>query len=1061
MRVRIGKDIKIKWAVLTDGSALPLNTEGLTLELVGPNGKNLGLDFEVEGNVLTAMFYGKDQKCTGDYTLTLWKNKGKEGQTVVDKLSAFSLVRYSTQEDYTQKYDNLNATLTDLGDTSLVTIYGPKPVALVCNLTGYKVLGKETDLPLEPSTTGYLISDNLYVYVGEGGDTLDGKYKNCGPFRGFKGDQGIQGVQGEKGEKGDKGDKGDQGEKGDTGPQGPQGNSGYQGAAGELEIVNDLTTGGADKALSAEMGKELAKKATTEHKGLMSAEDKKRLEQSQVFSYLNLTSDSAIKLRNFLREIRIYATEIPNISLFRAINGKDGKYIIQFTYVDETEGVYYINYQSPSKKDYILTKTADNKVVELFVDWSVIPEGNDISTQRTNAVIAKTCIQSIIEDLNKQVGNIVISNLVTGDSVRVNRQVDYISGKYINNYGVLTDSSAYSVAKCQVSQGELFKLSIHVTGSTAGYSYAIYSSVDIQDASTLLMLGERIREDNNGEHAITVPDGGVVLMYTLLGDAVNVYEIVPVDNALNKLASDIKSLESYFEVKEEATDFTELTDTYVSGTQGILKEYSGYTSKAYKVESGERFNLEIQGANQDTGAKMYAVYKDLENWNPDTVLIVGETLGTSSNGNTLIDIPQDGKVLITTIFRGGTSSNATSTVSKIISNPQQYIEEKIEEKIAPALELTPNDCYVEIEGDILKYCTKYDEGNDLIIFFKPCMNNELVTFANVGLAVNPGKYPSSDFSRSVTMLNNPGSDNIGPFSISKDSAVGSGTGGFCGANHCYGEVYGENQIRTAKSDWHKYYLDDILVEDGFKGYGKNVKVVTENTIFDPRIAPVEGETVLSSPLIKEMMAYTVCGTQVEVCATHKFLKNAKASYYGQQSVFRNESQIVTPLGAFPVWTAISDITGFTKGEYPEYRAVSMKSDAGYENDILLNCGLGTRNMIGDTANIFQYSSNKTYTQLLYGNSIKQDEVLYWAGVYSWGCIVDDENNYIYKYQVGNKKFMTICSKKAYNDVLVSAPIDTINSKVKATGENITIESYIGEYLILSADGVGSITVEIE
>jgi hypothetical protein len=262
MRVRIGKDIKIKWAVLTDGSALPLNTEELTLELVGPNGKNLGLDFEVEGNVLTATFYGKDQKCTGDYTLTLWKNKGKEGQTVVDKLSAFSLVRYSTQEDYTQKYDNLNATLTDLGDTSLVTIDGASETTLVCNLTGYKVLGKETDLPLEPSTTGYLISDNLYVYVGEGGDTLDGKYKNCGPFRGFKGDQGIQGVQGEKGEKGDKGDKGDQGEKGDTGPQGPQGNSGYQGAAGELEIVNDLTTGGADKALSAEMGKELGEELT-------------------------------------------------------------------------------------------------------------------------------------------------------------------------------------------------------------------------------------------------------------------------------------------------------------------------------------------------------------------------------------------------------------------------------------------------------------------------------------------------------------------------------------------------------------------------------------------------------------------------------------------------------------------------------------------------------------------------------------------------------------------------------------------------------------------------------
>ncbi|MBQ5839061.1 MAG: hypothetical protein IIW42_03395, partial [Bacteroidaceae bacterium] len=43
----------------------------------------------------------------------------------------------------------------------------------------------------------------------------------------------------------------------------------------ETLVVNDLTTGGSDKALSAEMGKMLAKEATTQHKGLMSADDKK------------------------------------------------------------------------------------------------------------------------------------------------------------------------------------------------------------------------------------------------------------------------------------------------------------------------------------------------------------------------------------------------------------------------------------------------------------------------------------------------------------------------------------------------------------------------------------------------------------------------------------------------------------------------------------------------------------------------------------------------------------------------------------------------------------------
>lgn len=44
-------------------------------------------------------------------------------------------------------------------------------------------------------------------------------------------------------------------EKGDKGADGPQGNSGFTGAAEELEVVNNLTQGGATAALSAEQGK--------------------------------------------------------------------------------------------------------------------------------------------------------------------------------------------------------------------------------------------------------------------------------------------------------------------------------------------------------------------------------------------------------------------------------------------------------------------------------------------------------------------------------------------------------------------------------------------------------------------------------------------------------------------------------------------------------------------------------------------------------------------------------------------------------------------------------------
>ena len=99
------------------------------------------------------------------------------------------------------------------------------------NLTGYASIGSEAQLPSNPSgieqTLGYLIGTDLYVYVGKGGTTADGKYKNCGPFRGPKGQDGAQG------------------------------NSGFTGTAGELEVVNNLTQGGAIAALSAEQGKKI------------------------------------------------------------------------------------------------------------------------------------------------------------------------------------------------------------------------------------------------------------------------------------------------------------------------------------------------------------------------------------------------------------------------------------------------------------------------------------------------------------------------------------------------------------------------------------------------------------------------------------------------------------------------------------------------------------------------------------------------------------------------------------------------------------------------------------
>ena len=102
----------------------------------------------------------------------------------------------------------------------------------VNGIKGYEVINSTDDLPANPTSEqqqkGYLMGTILYVYVGTGGDTLEGKYKSAQ----------LKGADGAPGEPGSKGDSGVH--------------------LGDVVLVNDLTTGGEGNALSAEMGKVLA-----------------------------------------------------------------------------------------------------------------------------------------------------------------------------------------------------------------------------------------------------------------------------------------------------------------------------------------------------------------------------------------------------------------------------------------------------------------------------------------------------------------------------------------------------------------------------------------------------------------------------------------------------------------------------------------------------------------------------------------------------------------------------------------------------------------------------------
>ena len=103
-------------------------------------------------------------------------------------------------------------------------------------IKGFVVIDSTSELPENPTPEqqqkGYLLDTTLYVYVGEGGDTLEGKYRSAE----LKGADGAPGAPG------------------------PKGDSGVH--LGDVALVNNLKTGGEGGALTAEMGKELAEMVT-------------------------------------------------------------------------------------------------------------------------------------------------------------------------------------------------------------------------------------------------------------------------------------------------------------------------------------------------------------------------------------------------------------------------------------------------------------------------------------------------------------------------------------------------------------------------------------------------------------------------------------------------------------------------------------------------------------------------------------------------------------------------------------------------------------------------------
>ena len=94
-KIRIGNDIVIKWRITVNGEEVNLEGLDLSLYISTTYQPRKAIAFTVAGNEITATYKGAEQKVTGVYRLTLYRNEGENAQSILDACDAFELVSCS------------------------------------------------------------------------------------------------------------------------------------------------------------------------------------------------------------------------------------------------------------------------------------------------------------------------------------------------------------------------------------------------------------------------------------------------------------------------------------------------------------------------------------------------------------------------------------------------------------------------------------------------------------------------------------------------------------------------------------------------------------------------------------------------------------------------------------------------------------------------------------------------------------------------------------------------------------------------------------------------------
>ena len=148
------------------------------------------------------------------------------------------------------------------------------------------------------------------------------------------------------------------------------------------------------------------------------------------------------------------------------------------------------------------------------------------------------------------------------------------------------------------------------------------------------------------------------------------------------------------------------------------------------------------------------------------------------------------------------------------------------------------------------------------------------------------------------------------------------------------------------------------------------------------------------------MRYRVSGNSIEVWANHKYECEKTLTvtkYYGMQSMFNHETELLTPGGQMKYWTPVipggdANRLEFTKDSAPDFCTFIEHGNDGYQATYMVREGLGNRGKVSKYDIIFTGNNNyKAYHKLIGKKNVKKGEETMWHGIYSWFAtpLIDD------------------------------------------------------------------------